>query len=316
MKSIKIPFLLFVLLCGAELTIAQDKSADIEAIKSMCGCYAVTFDYAETFSPDTNYVLHDQYHTTAPAEWVFIEEATDNKIVLQHLLVVGEDMIIKHWRQDWIYQNQDFHHFYKDRTWNYSRKEPKAVAGQWTQKVYQVDDSPRYQGSATWVHVDGRHYWENLTDAPLPRREFTKRSDYNVMKRRNRQEITDYGWIHEQDNYKIIRDGNNDQLLVEEKGLNKYVKIEDAKCQAAADWWIQNKAYWALVRQAWDELFAQQTDIKLAPQVNDKKLFEALFALGDELNTTAASNPKQVREKITKTIEDFLVAETQTGMNQ
>ena len=29
----------------------------------------------------------------------------------------------------------------------------KDVRGQWTQKVYQVDDSPRYEGSSTWVHL-------------------------------------------------------------------------------------------------------------------------------------------------------------------
>ena len=32
------------------------------------------------------------------------------KISIQHLLVVGygkEKMIVKHWRQDWIYQNRD-----------------------------------------------------------------------------------------------------------------------------------------------------------------------------------------------------------------
>ena len=68
--------------------------------------------------------------------------------------------------------------------WGY-RKLSKALAakGTWTQKVFQVDDSPRYEGYATWVHVDGRHYWDSQTDGPLPRREYSKRSDYNVSKK-------------------------------------------------------------------------------------------------------------------------------------
>ena len=54
-----------------------------------------------------------------------------------------------------------------------TEKDKKDVKKQWTQKVYQVDDSPRYSGSATWVHVDGKRYWQNKTGAPLPRREYS-----------------------------------------------------------------------------------------------------------------------------------------------
>ena len=81
----------------------------------------------------------------------------------------------------------------------------KDVKGQWTQKVFQVDDSPRYEGSGYWVHLDQKSYWENTTSAPLPRREYTKRNDYNVTERGNRQEITSTGWVHDQNNKKIIR---------------------------------------------------------------------------------------------------------------
>ena len=90
--------------------------------------------------------------------------------------------------------------------------------------MYQVDDSPRYGGTASWVHVDGRHYWEGVADAPLPRREFSKRDDYNVMKRINHQEITTDGWLHEQDNDKILRDEKGDHLIAREKGWNTYTK--------------------------------------------------------------------------------------------
>ena len=71
-------------------------------------------------------------------------------------------------------------------------------------KVFQVDDGPRYQGSGTWVHVDGKSYWESTTPAPLPRRERDIRN-YNLTIRGNRVEIMDYGWAHIQDNSKIIR---------------------------------------------------------------------------------------------------------------
>jgi ComF family protein len=219
-------------LSALSFSVYAQSGEDQKAIKEMCGCYSVTFDYAETFSQDTNYKLHDQYHASASAEWIFVDEETDDKIVIQHLLVINDTMIIKHWRQDWLFQNQDFFWFDGDRRWKYDQLSANGVSGQWTQKVYQVDDSPRYEGSASWVHVDGKRYWENTTDAPLPRREFSKRSDYNVMQRTNKHILTDYGWLHEQDNLKIERDGSKDQVIVAEKGLNAYTKIDNAKCEA------------------------------------------------------------------------------------
>ena len=118
-------------------------------------------------------------------------------------------------------------------------KTKKDVKGQWTQKVFQVDDSPRYQGSATWVHVDGKSYWENSSYAPLPRREYTKRNDYNIMIRVNRHEITKYGWLYDQDNFKVVKDLESDFeiIIASEKGLNKYIKVDESKCNEAIKWW-------------------------------------------------------------------------------
>jgi len=89
-------------------------------------------------------------------------------------------MIIKHWRQDWIYENTEFYIYDHDNKWSFLKLPNDNVKGQWTQKVFQVDDSPRYEGSGSWVYVDGKKYWESTTDAPLPRREYTTRSDYNL----------------------------------------------------------------------------------------------------------------------------------------
>ena len=92
--------------------------------------------------------------------------------------------------------------FNADNKWSYKQLAKEKVSGQWTQKVYQVDDSPRYEGTGTWVYVDGKIYWESTTDAPLPRREYTIRSDYNLTNRTNRHEIVDKVWIHDEDNKK------------------------------------------------------------------------------------------------------------------
>ncbi|OEK09565.1 hypothetical protein A8C32_12745 [Flavivirga aquatica] len=259
------------------------KKQDAEAIKKMCGCYEVTFNFAETF----NYSKDSLYKPSKTKidkglEWAQLVEDDKNKISIQHLLQVGDPSkphIIKHWRQDWLFQNTDFYMFNGDNTWNYTIKPKQDVKGQWTQKVYQVDDSPRYEGSATWVHVDGKSYWENTTDAPLPRREYTKRSDYNVTVRGNRHEITDYGWVHDQNNLKVIREsGKDDVLLAKEKGYNTYVKVDDSRCKAAQDWWQKHQDKWALVRTKWGDVYGRNHNLALHAKVDNKQLYKYLFS--------------------------------------
>lgn len=278
------------------------KQQDVEAIKKMCGCYEVDFNFAETFeySEDSTYTASKIKHDRG-LEWVELIEDTNDKISMQHLLIVGsaeKPHIVKHWRQDWLFENTDLYVYDHDNKWKFVSLPKNEVKGQWTQKVFQVDDSPRYEGSATWVHVDGTSSWENTTDAPLPRREFTKRDDYNVTVRTNKHAITDLGWIHDQDNKKVIRStGKNDVLLAEEKGLNNYVKVDDSRCKAAQDWWKENYESWVLVRNKWSEIFERKKELQLKGVVKGKPLYSYLFA-------EDFSNSK---EDIDKTIEAFVV---------
>lgn len=293
-------FILTIFLVSTSIAQKRKKKEDIEAILSMCGCHEITFDFAETFAPDTAYEFHKNYSAGA-LEWIFPVSQEDDKIVIQHLLVVGDTMIIKHWRQDWLYENKDLYVYDVRDSWNYKKLDASKVKGQWTQKVFQVDDSPRYEASGSWVNVDGRRYWETTADAPLPRREKTKRADYNVMVRRNRQELTDKGWVHEQDNLKVKRNSKGDELIAQEKGWNEYTKTDESKCEVAKEWWTKNQAYWADVRSVWDEVFASQKTLKLKMRSGDQVLMFRLFGLGDELtkdgyDTAAAKN--KIREAI------------------
>lgn len=283
-----------------EQKLSIKKEQDQKAIRSMCGCYEVTFNFAETF----NYSSEEDYKpsqtkTDKALEWVQLVEEDDDKFVMQHLLVVGSSerpYIVKHWRQDWLYENTNFYMFNGDNEWKFVKKAKSDVRGQWTQKVYQVDDSPRYEGSATWVHVDGKSFWENTTNAPLPRREYTKRSDYNITKRGNRHEITDTGWVHDQDNEKIVRDENgNDTVIAKEKGYNTYVKVADERCKAAQEYWKENKNKWKKVRNKWAEVFDREIDLKLELKVSGKLLYKYLF---DESLTS--------KKDIDTTIEKFV----------
>ena len=261
------------------LTTIGQKKKDVEAIKSMCGCFEIEFNFSETFTYGKS-KKSENYNSKA-LEWAQLVYQDNNKISIQHLLIVGSKRfptVIKHWRQDWIYENPDLYLYNVNNSWDYKKMTKKDVRKQWTQKVFQVDDSPRYEGSATWVHVDGKSFWENITPAPLPRREYTKRSDYNLIKRGNRHEITDYGWLHDQDNEKINIDTNSIHNLVAlEKGINKYKKVDDKECLAAQKWWVDNKEKWSLVRKKWDQIYSKNQKLSLKSNVNGKKLYEYLF---------------------------------------
>lgn len=298
MRTLLFSFLM--LSCATLVSAQQKKQQDRKAIKDMCGCYEVTFAFAETFSPDANYKFHENYISTG-LEWVELVEDKTDKIVLQHLLIVedsvGRKDVVKHWRQDWLYENTTFYMFDRDNTWKFVELPKEKVKGQWTQKVFQVDDSPRYEGSATWIHADGRHFWENTTDSPLPRREFTKRSDYNVMRRRNRHEITNYGWVHEQDNDKILKSGAESKTIAQEKGWNTYKRTDDTKCQLAQEYWKEKKEFWATVRQEWNEIFAQNKDLKLEKIIDNKPLFM-------HLSTLSVSQTSQIKPIIKQFVKN------------
>ncbi|MEX6626176.1 DUF6607 family protein [Tenacibaculum salmonis] len=273
----------FILLSICTIKAQNKKTKDKNAIKKMCGCFEVTFNFAETFnnSKDSLY-KPSKIKKDSALEWAELVEDNNNKITIQHLLQVGNPAkphIIKHWRQDWVYQNQDFYMYNGDNNWLYENKSKKDVKKQWSQKVFQVDDSPRYEGSGFWVHLNGKSYWESTTDAPLPRREYTKRNDYNVTERGNRHEITNYGWVHDQDNKKIIRKtGEKDIILASEKGYNTYVKVADSRCKASQNWWIKNNTKWKLARNKWNKVFAKKTNLSLKRKVKNKPLYKHLFS--------------------------------------
>jgi len=290
-----------VLLSSTLLNAQSKKKKDKQAIKEMCGCFEVTFNFVETFEYSKDSLYHPSKRKKDTAlEWAELIVDEKNKISIQHLLQVGSPeqyYIVKHWRQDWLYENRDFYMYNGDNEWLYEQKSKKEVNNQWTQKVYQVDDSPRYEGSSTWVHVDGKSFWENTTTAPLPRREYTKRNDYNVTLRGNRHEITNYGWVHDQDNSKIIREENKEDLiLAKEKGYNTYRRVADTKCQAAKTWWSDNNSKWALVRNKWNEIYGRDNNLNLEVKVENKPLYKYLF-----------SDAYIQEQKINEVIESFVI---------
>ncbi|WP_448099583.1 DUF6607 family protein [Polluticoccus soli] len=274
-------------------------------IDKLCGCFDVTFKYAETFSPNKDYQFHDREKITNVTELALPIVQTDKRIVIQHLLVIDDSTIVKHWREDWTYENPVIWIFKGDGVWEKTTVPATNVKGKWTQTVWEVSDAPRYQGASVWQEVNGHTIWENTTNAPLPRREYTQRTDYNILNRTNRLVLLPNGYNHVQDNIKISRTAAGDSIRAEEKGLNSYVRLEDAKCQPATNYWKNYAPFWVKVEAVWEKYMNDHTTVKLVESLGKgKSLNNQLFKLSDEWkNGTLKSN---VDELIFSTILEHL----------
>lgn len=286
----------------AATAFAQSKT-EVKAIEDLCGCFEVTFNYAETFTNDTqNEYKAGKLNDKAVVELSLPIEKTDKKVVIQHILVAGGH-VIKHWREDWTYENANLWTYDGDQTWKkLPAAKPEQVKGTWTQTVWEVDDAPRYQGTSRWIENNNSVYWLNTTDAPLPRREYTKRDDYNVMERTNRLVINGNGYMHEQDNRKIIRKGGKDEVLAYEKGYNNYVKVADSKCDAAKQFWTAEKAaFWKDVVAVWDNKMAKAATLTLTKDVDGKLMYEALDEI-EKKNLSGAARKQAIEALMAKYI--------------
>ena len=293
--------------CVSHMCLAQEP-VDRKKMEDLCGCFAVSFRYAETFSPNEQYKFHNREIIDGGLELVLPIVSTDRKLVLQHLLIISEDMIVKHWREEWTYENAEFWKYQGDLRWTRDTLSPELVRGTWTQTVWEVSDAPRYQGFGKWMTTDGTTFWQNTADAPLPRREYTVRHDYNILKRTNRIHLNAQGWLHEQDNKKILRDNGRDSLIAEEKGINEYRRVDISQCEAGKKYWENYQTYWSRVRQAWDNYLATHQQLELRNMVDNKALHDYLFALGRDFADQKLTG-SELDEKIKTVIGQFIKEE-------
>ncbi len=272
-----------VALAESSFESAAPPAADREAILSMVGEFGVTFAFDETVPLAEGYEIRDPKRSGAAEAVVLVEDSGD-RIVLQHLLLVGTEGVIKHWRQDWTWQARERLEFTDDQTWVRVPLTADETQGQWTQCVYEVSDAPRYCGTGDWNHKYGSATWtSDRSWRPLPRREYTVREDYTALNVENRHTITPTGWTHEQDNSKVVRvDGETREVLVREFGFNHYIRTDRTDFSPVYAYWDETSAYWAQVRQAWDERF-RSGGVVLDTEVDGMPIIDGLFDLADDV---------------------------------
>ena len=297
---------------GRTTTAASESNAQFEqdrkAILAMAGNYRVTFNFIETVSFVEDYELKEP-SISHGNEVIKVVADEGTFISLQHLLIIGAGTVIKHWRQDWVYEPKEVFEYIGDNSWRRRILSDEEREGKWAQLVYQVDDSPRYAAVAEWKHKHGKSSWTPLeTWRPLPRRDATKRDDYDVLACVNRHVITPGGWVHEQDNTKLVMRGGI-QALAREVGVNTYKKNEDFQTTPATTYWKATAAFWAAVREEWARIAKENEAYGLTVKGEAAELYNPLLGLakavesGETQAEAAIQKARAVIEKYTYQID-------------
>jgi hypothetical protein len=267
---------------------AQER--DRRAILAMAGTWRVSFDFLEVASFAGNGDRPRPYQSWG-TEKVYVDVDEPGHISLVHILDMrvlgddgkpGESMVTKHWRQDWFYQPQSLVEYQQDNRWR-KRSVPYAEnKGQWSQQVYQVDEAPRYGGIGRWEHNAAFSTWiSGDTARPLPRREWSVRKDYNLLRGTNRHTILPTGWMQEENNLKDTAGAGPAPYVGREYGVARYERLKGADFSNADRYYAATREFWSQVIGQWQLHWAANSQLTLTAHSDQSGGFAELFELAD-----------------------------------
>ena len=103
----------------------------------MAGEYRASFDFIETIGFAENYSPQKPYQSWG-TEFIFVVENRENFISLQHILVMtvqnpdgemSKPMTMKHWRQDWSYEDSQLNVYQGNNVWRMEQLSADSVRG-------------------------------------------------------------------------------------------------------------------------------------------------------------------------------------------
>lgn len=248
---------------------------DRQAILAQAGQWRVRFDMRETVSFRADYTPLEE-KLSAGDEIVRVVYDDGNRISLQHILVMGDDNgnfhIVKHWRQDWVYEPETVLTYAGPNRWTLTPVSADDRRGAWSQTVWQTDDSPRYGGVGRWSDDHGMTQWtSNATWRPLARRDAIRDTPYDRYLGSNRHALTPVGWVHIQDNMKMGPSEGDDSdpvAIVQEDVINTYRAVDNYNPTPGDDYWNATRDYWSAVRAAWDDRIQAAGGLYLEEEAN------------------------------------------------
>lgn len=184
---------------AAAATPANAFERDRQSILAQAGQYRVHFDMRENVSFRADYDPLEE-KLSGGSEIVRVVYDKGDKISLQHILVMehdGQAIVVKHWRQDWVYQPQTVLTYAGPNQWTLTPVPEAERAGAWSQTVWQTDDLPCYGGVGHWTYDNGLSAWtSNATWRPLARRDALRNRVYDRYLGTNRHILKPDGWVH------------------------------------------------------------------------------------------------------------------------
>lgn len=263
---------------------------DRRAILAMAGSYRVNFDFLEVaaFAGDGSRARPYQSWGT---EQVFIDRDEPRRISLVHILemhVIGADgkamppMVTRHWRQEWVYEPTHLVEYQGGNRWTRRALSASERRGRWSQVVHQVDESPRYGALGRWEHGAAFSTWiSGDTARPLPRREWSARQDYDLLRGTNRHTVLPTGWLQEENNLKQAS-GAALPFVGREYGVARYERISGEHFTEAGKYHGATRDYWAEVLAAWDETLPAGGSVVLKANSDQSGAYAELFGQAEE----------------------------------
>lgn len=292
---------------------------DRRAILAMAGSYRVSFDFLEIdpyAAPGRPSAPYQSWGT----EKVYVDKDEPGFVSLVHILEMtlldkdgkpGTPFVTKHWRQDWAYEPADIVEYKGIDRW---QRRPLAEAERraaWRQTVYQVDESPRYASLGRWQHSGSFSSWLSAdTWRPLPRREWSVRSDYQALLGTNRHTVSPTGWVQEENNLKAVLTPERQleaarPYVAREYGVARYERLRDADFTRADRYYERTRVFWDRVRDTWSSAFAQQGTITLRGPVDKLGLFAPLFERAQRIEQQGTAPADEDRAAIDAALADM-----------
>lgn len=284
-----------------------DFTQDRAAILALAGAYLVDYRFEETVTLRAGYEPALPYAASA-TELVLVAEDAEDRVVLQHLLLIGEPArVVKHWQQAWAHAPGGAVQLVGENRWQRRPFVGADQPGVWSRTVTEADGAPGYAAWGRWSHEAGVSGWSASTAvfAPPPRREADRRGDYNTLLVLDRVTLTPDGWVQEQ---QITKGGFADDTpaLARESGVVRYRRAETpADFEQGRSYWQRVGPYWAQVRQAWAAVFADGGAVSLREQVDGRPRWRRLFGLAESMGRSA--DAEAVRREIDAVLGDYVV---------
>ena len=274
---------------------------DRQAILAQVGDYRVRFDMRETVSLQADYQPLEPKRSGG-TEIVRVVYDQGDRISLQHILVMhheGQTVLVKHWRQDWVYQPETVLTYAGPNQWTLTPVSAEARRGAWSQTVWQTDDSPRYGGVGRWTYDNGMTVWTSgPTWRPLARRDAVRNPVYDRYLGTNRHVIRPGGWVHIQDNVKMTgRNGGEPLVVVQEDVVNTYDASTAFDPKLGDDYWAATQDYWGEVRTAWDAVIARDNGVHVQEVADTGAATSAsLMEMADKIHAGELTTPAAIEQ--------------------